>query len=298
MKIKFAAFHWLLALLFVLRSAPAVAAINDASEFPYAVQFELGTSEFAAGDSITIAEMRGTQDQIAENGTYCVSGTYTLNSRDRAVLAFYATVPNSGSSRVDPKQRITITKGTGTFRLIKTMSGPGYLHLSFYPLGSGGDFGGVYFGQGDWILRKKSWGPSPDQAGSVAPGPNQAIFEYLGEPVAPPPNLHPSFSRDGLVTAVQLAAQKAGVTLKSIEVDDSEFPFVIGVVSKEGDFDKLADSLKKLEGYEYGGSVGSPTHHAFNIVPWRVFPSESSQRIGRRLTLREQILFDKIMSRQ
>lgn len=88
---------------------------------------------------------------------YCVTGTYTLASRDEANLCFFSTTTNrtSSPSRVDPSQMVRVTKGTGTFSVTKHMKDDGYLHLSFYPRGSGGDFGGIYFGQGQGVLHDK-----------------------------------------------------------------------------------------------------------------------------------------------
>jgi len=172
----------------------------------------------------------------------------------------------------------------------------GYLHLSFYPVPSGSDFGGIYFGQGNWVLRKKGWSHANKPPSSS--GRNQVIFEYLGDPVEPPSNMDAAYSRLGLHNAIQIAAGNAGTSLQKLVIDDSEFPFLIGVVSEPGDFDKLAGQLKKMNGYEYGGSVGSPTLHSFNIVPYHSFPPEASQRISRRLTLRQQILFDKISAQK
>jgi hypothetical protein len=304
MKSKFTSFAYgfrpappLLAALLIATTLVAAPATGDSpADFPYAVPFELGDAEFGPGDSITISEVRGTRDLITTNETYCVSGTYTLASRDKARLAFFATTRNSGPTPVDPRQTTEITKGTGSFRLVKTMDTDGYLHLSFYPHGSGSDFGGVYFGQGEWVLRKKTWSSTAQHAGSA--GPNQAIYEYLGSPVPVPAKLDSAYSRQGLVQAVQTAAQNAGVTLKRIEVDDSEFPFVIGVICGEGELEKVAGELKKMPGYEYPGSVSSSTCAVFNIVPWSVFPSESSLRIGHRLGVREQVLFDKLLAMQ
>lgn len=279
---------------FSIQSAAAAPASGDSpGDFPYAVPFELGDAEFAPGDSITITELRGTRDTITTNESYCVSGTYTLASADEGKLAFFATTHNSGPTPIDPRQTVHVVKGSGTFRLIKTVDTDGYLHLSFYPAGSGSDLGGVYFGQGDWVLRKKGWHSSHKPSGTS--GPNQVLFGYLGEPVAPPPNLDPAYTREGLLNAIQSAAQNAGTSLKRIEIDDSEFPFLIGVVSGEGDFDKLAEQLRKTPGYDYAGSVGTATQHAFNIVPWRAFPAGTAQRIGRRLSVRQQVLCDKIM---
>ncbi len=55
------------------------------------VPFELGTAEFSPGDSITIQRVTGTSPTIRTGETYCVEGTYTLASRDKADLALFAT---------------------------------------------------------------------------------------------------------------------------------------------------------------------------------------------------------------
>ncbi len=78
-------------------------------------------------------------------------------------------------------------------------------------------------------------------------------------------------------------------------MDDSEFPCLVGIVSEAGDFEKLEAQIKKLTG-EFDGSVGNSTRHAFNLVPWRAFPSNTSQRIGRRLGVREEMLYDKLIA--
>jgi hypothetical protein len=49
-----------------------------------------------------------------------------------------------------------------------------------------------------------------------------------------------------------------------------------------------------MDGYEYNGSVGSHTHNAMNVVPYRVFPPALGERIGHRTGLRMQVLCDKI----
>ena len=201
-----------------------------------------------------------------------------------------------------------IEKGTGTFRLVKTMREEGYLHVSFYPVPTGGSFGGVYFGQGEWVLHHKGWSyleprarlPGLRATGSSAggpvslTGPNQALLEYLGDPVEPPADMDAAYSKDGLIKAVQTAARNAGISVKRVEIDDSEFPFLVGVICKEGDWEKLKEQFRKMDGYEYNGAVGSQTHNAFNLVPYRVFPSEVCQRISHRTTLRMAMLYDKI----
>lgn len=252
------------------------------SEFPFQAPFELGTAEFAPGDNITITALHGTRNVITTNETYCVEGVYSLSSHDEARLAFYATVPNSGPTPDDPLQWTNITKGSGTFRLIKRVNDLGYLHVSFY---DGNNLGGVYFGQGEWVLRNSFNHPNNQKP--------QAIFEYLGNPVAPPADLDPAYTKSELSNTINLAARNAGISLEKIEIDESEFPCLVGVISEPGDFDKLAAQIKTLLG-EFSGSVGNSKCHAFNIVPWRAFPADTAQRIGRRLGVREEMLYDKL----
>ena len=279
-----------------------------AADFSSAVPFELGEGGFLPGDRITIQRVTGTSPTIRTGETYCVEGTYTLASQEKATLALYATTMSKGSTPTDPSQKMSIEKGTGTFRLVKTMREEGYLHISFYPVSSGGSFGGVYFGQGERVNRDKGWSHldtrarSADHVAAVissggpvsSTGPNQALLEYLGDPVEPPADMSAAYSKDGLIKAIQTAARNAGITLKRVEIDDSEFPFLAGVICKEGDYSKLTDQLRKMDGYEYNGSVGSHTHNAMNVVPYRVFPPALGERIGHRTGLRMQVLCDKI----
>ena len=140
---------------FSCASASPAATEEATRDLARAVRFELGDTKFANGDNITVTRMWGTSETIAPGGTYCVEGTYTLASRDEVDLAFFSTTAAaSGPSPIDPKQHVRIKKGTGSFRLVKTLNEDGYLHLSFYPVPSGSDFGGVYFGQGKRVLRK------------------------------------------------------------------------------------------------------------------------------------------------
>jgi hypothetical protein len=279
-----------------------------AAAFSAAVQFELGEAEFAPGDSITIQQVRGTSSTIRTGETYCVEGTYTLASRAKAELALFATTRTAVSVPTDPSQIMRIEKGTGAFRLVKTMREEGYLHVSFYPAPSGSAFGGVYFGQGQWVLKNKGWSyldrhtTSPDfttKGASTGPpgslnGPNQAMYEYLGDPVEPPADMDTAYSKDGLIKTIQAAAQKAGISVKRVEIEDSEFPFLVGLICQKGDFAKLTEQLRKMAAYEYHGCISSSTHSAFNMVPYRAFPPRATERIGHRTGLRNQMFFDRL----
>jgi hypothetical protein len=277
---------------------------NPPRDFPRVVQYQLGDSEFAPGDNITIQELRGTTDDIRPGGTYCVTGAYTLNSQDEADLSFFATTTNKTSSPIDTQQTVHVIKGTGAFRLIKKVTDEGYLHLTFYSHATGQGFGGVYFGQGRWVLRHKQWRYRDSASRSEKPGvrqpvsstgPNQVLFDYLGNPVAPPANLDASYTKEGLTRAMQAAAQNAGISLVKLEIDDSEFPFLVGVVfTKTGDRQKLDEQIGKMAAYNYTGGVGGENSRTMNLVPSSAFPAEACQRIYHRMMLREAVLFDKI----
>ena len=198
---------------------------------------------------------------------------------------------------MDPQQHVKIKQGSGSFHLVQTLSQDGYLHVSFYPLESGSGFGGIYFGQRDRVLH--AWSHS-GSAVSLA-GPNRALLEYLGNPVTPPVNLDVRYTREGLINAIQTAARNAGITVKKIAVDDSEFPFITGVFCAGSDFAKLKQQIRKLDGYEYSGSIGndansngSDTCNVFSLVPYKAYPEGTFQQIYHRLWLREQVFSDQV----
>ncbi len=268
------------------------AATEAAQDLPDVVPFELGDAQLPPGDSITIEQVRGTSQKIVVGGTYSVDGTYTLSSMDEAELAFYATTSSTKSTPVDQKQKIRVKKGSGSFHLVKTMNEDGYLHVSFYP----GAFG-VYFGQGNWVWRSKV----PIRSVSLK-GPNQDLLEYLGNPVATPEHLDPKYTKAGLIEAVQLAARNAGITIKRVVVDDSEYPFLVGVFCEGADAVKLKAQIKKLDGYDYSGAVGndsnadgSDTCNTFSIVPRQAHPEDAVESIAHRLLLRQQVFYSKLI---
>jgi hypothetical protein len=283
-------------------SVSSLLAQSVAGDLSHAVQFELGKSEFAPGDNLTILQVRGTSDVIKVGETYSVDGTYELTSHDGADLAFYATtIGASGPTPVDPQQHIRVKKGSGSFHLVKTMDQDGYLHVSFYPLESGSGFGGIYFGQRDRVLHAWSHAGSPVSLS----GPNQALLEYLGNPVAPPVNLDVRYTKEGLTNALQTAAGQAGITIKKMAIDDSEFPFITGVFCAGSDFAKLKQQIRKLDGYEYSGSIGneknsdgSDTCNVFSLVPYKAYPEGTFEQIYHRLWLRQQVFNDRIKERK
>jgi len=137
--------------------------------------------------------------------------------------------------------------------------------------------------------------PAFSLAATDSKGTSEALLAYLGDPVFPPPNLPAAYSKDGLLNAVQQAAKAAGVPLKRVEIETSEFPYLAGVVcNSDEDFEKLKEQFKKVEAYEYGGSVSSHGVYSFTLVPHRAYPPDSGGRIGRRTLLRQQMFFDQL----
>jgi hypothetical protein len=127
----------------------------------------------------------------------------------------------------------------------------------------------------------------------------ERLGAYLGDAVAPPPNLDVAYTQEGLLNAIQQAARNAGVPLKRVEIEASEFPYLAGVVCEgEADFEKLKDQLKTMEGYVYHGGVSSPGCYAINITPPQAYPAGQGQRIGRRTTVRQQMFFDQLVARR
>ncbi|HEV8070507.1 MAG TPA: M56 family metallopeptidase [Planctomycetaceae bacterium] len=129
------------------------------SEFPYTVRFEQGASKLPDGDKIAITEVRGTASSFTPGNIYWIKGTYTLASRNKAMLLAATTAADSkfGTGSTFKVQQTIVDRGTGTFTLFLPMSCQGWPHVSFYPAEGGGDIGGTYVGTGDFVLRKW-WG--------------------------------------------------------------------------------------------------------------------------------------------
>ena len=126
----------------------------------------------------------------------------------------------------------------------------------------------------------------------------EALASYLGEAVPPPADIDFAYSKEGLLSSIQQAAQLAGVSLKKLEIETSEFPFLAGVVcDSAADFEKLKAQFKNMPNYEWGESVGSRGECAFNITPLQNFSSEERRRIVRRTLLRTGLFKDQLAAR-
>lgn len=124
---------------------------------------------------------------------------------------------------------------------------------------------------------------------------NKAMFDFLGSPVSPPTNMDFAYTKQGLINAVQSAAQSANITLANLFIDDSEFPFLVGVVfQNKNDAEKLKAELQKLAGYNYSGSVSGDTVAAMDIIPNSAYPTNTQTTIANRKMLRQSMLYQRI----
>ena len=210
-----------------------------------------------------------------------------------------------------------ITRGSGNFHLEKTVADDGWMHVSFYV--NGPSHGGIYFGEKGFentVLRKKGWSDFPAASTEEAHGTpsgsrdddrknasnrqNRSIMEYLGDPVRPPATLNESYFPTNLLAAFIALSKKRGLQIKKLEVDDSEFPFLVyGVVAGKTDFGWLVPDLREMKGYAYGGSVvGSAdeggTYFSLNVIPHDQYPPGQFAACNRRLMVRLQMLADTI----
>jgi protein involved in polysaccharide export with SLBB domain len=143
--------------------------------FKYKVPIETGSSEFKEGAQLKIEEIWGTRPRIEVGGQYMVRGKYVLPRGEKGKLHFYETA--TGNWGREPTahmdlQTIELDKETGEFTLVHGMQGPGHFHLYLAsPDQYSRYFANVYFGTGDNVLRKKTWGTPSDAAEAAKPSP-------------------------------------------------------------------------------------------------------------------------------
>jgi hypothetical protein len=149
----------------------AAAPATQASLPLHEIKFELGDAEFADGDNITIEQVLCTGEKLGIGEIAIVRGTYTLASHDEAQLGFHVTARSPNPTPINPRQQQLVKKGSGSFELRHALW-DGYPHVTFYPTKAGSGFGGVYFGVGDSVLKKKGW--------SYKTGPNGGAVDSIG----------------------------------------------------------------------------------------------------------------------
>lgn len=126
-------------------AAPSTGVSPAGSDFAHAIAFKVVQPHFAAGDAITVTDVRSTAADL-RSGICRISGTYALASRDEATLAGSVTARASadGKGPWNSAQQMTVKKGSGTFTVLLPISIDGWPHVSFYD--GGESFGGVYVG--------------------------------------------------------------------------------------------------------------------------------------------------------
>lgn len=137
----------------------------------------------------------------------------------------------------------------------------------------------------------------PEHRARTMTGLNQALAEYLGDPVEPPVNLDARYTKEGVIGAVQLAARNAGVTIERVEVEGSEYPFLVGVFCEPQVYSKVLDEINKLDGYSHSSGVGGGGVYTVSITPTTAYPEAVGEQIEHRLMLRLQA-FDKSLTTQ
>lgn len=127
----------------------------ETTRFPHEVSFGVGESDVRhhRGDKIVIREVRGTRATFEVGGIYLVRGEYTLRSVDKAVLVFSTTarLPGEGCTKGNPRGRVAITRGSGTFEVASPIPYLGYPHIWFRVRDESA--GGVYFGSGAFLKK-------------------------------------------------------------------------------------------------------------------------------------------------
>ncbi len=124
---------------------------GPADAFPVAIAFERLDNHFAAGDQITVTDVRSDGGNPA---VWRITGTYTLASHRTATLAASVTARDAahGVGPWRPAQHVEVGRGQGTFSLQLPVGTGGFPHVSFYD--DKGSFGGLYVGTGDSVLRR------------------------------------------------------------------------------------------------------------------------------------------------
>ena len=141
--------------LFPLLIAVAAAA---APALPHDVPFRLGDIELDGKDRIEITSVRGDRATFEIGGTYEVQGRYALTTRQQASLVL--SVTTSGPPVPSPahgNSHVRVNQGKGTFSLTMHLAQAGWPHVTLYDVDSRAPFSGVYFGEGAFLLEKKSW---------------------------------------------------------------------------------------------------------------------------------------------
>jgi hypothetical protein len=130
---------------------------------------------------------------------------------------------------------------------------------------------------------------------SVSGDPNAAIMTYLGDPVLPPGNIDPKYTKEAIAAAFQKLCQSLGYSIDRFGIDDREYPFLVYArLNGNCDYRDVKSALASMPGYAYSGSsTGSGrdwSYIALNMVPSNTHPRAQREAIDRRMMIRLQML--------
>ncbi len=132
--------------------------------------------------------------------------------------------------------------------------------------------------------------PSIQAAATAAAEPNGVFSSFLGKPVQAPANLDPKYLPENLVSAFKDVSKNAGIEVKNVAVDTSEFPYVLyGTIDGQHSYRDIEAALKTLPGYTYGGSVTQGPVFALNMIPMSAVSDDQRDTAQRRLMIRLQM---------
>jgi hypothetical protein len=75
---------------------------------------------------------------------------------------------------------------------------------------------------------------------------NRALLEYIREPVDPSLNSDVRYAKEGVISAVEFAAQNAGVIVQRVEAEDSEYPCLVGAFCEPQDYAKPIGEIRRF----------------------------------------------------
>ncbi len=121
--------------------------------------------------------------------------------------------------------------------------------------------------------------------GCVAPVEHSQSTAVVGGNAATPASqgIDARYTADGLRLAFAALCQQLGYRALRVEIDQSEFPFLVhGVLHGPCDYREIRDGVNTMRGYAYTGSVtnvlhqGAVTVFALNMIPSSEYVSDGN----------------------
>ena len=125
---------------------------------------------------------------------------------------------------------------------------------------------------------------------SAAEKKKSGITVDMGDGRVAPADVDARYTPQALREAFQAVCKKLHYRIERLEVDATEFPFLVHGVLDKGDHREIRDALNAMPGYTYVGSVtlntsDGPTLFALNMTPQDQYPRDraTQERIRERL---------------